>query len=53
MKTTYGILLMMAAVALVMTGAPARASEMDDRIESSAKNSYVFKTYLQGDDIKL
>jgi osmotically-inducible protein OsmY len=25
----------------------------DDRIESSAKQSYVFKTYLKGDDIKI
>jgi hyperosmotically inducible periplasmic protein len=29
------------------------ASEMDDRIESTAKESYVFKTYLQGDDIDI
>ena len=29
------------------------ASETDDRIESSAKQSYVFKTYLKGDDIKI
>ncbi len=27
------------------------ASDMDDRIESSAKESYVFKTYLSDDDI--
>jgi osmotically-inducible protein OsmY len=26
---------------------------MDDRIESSARNSYVFKAYLQTDDIKI
>ena len=26
---------------------------MDDRIESSAKKSYVFKTYLKDDDIKI
>ncbi len=32
---------------------PVCASEMDDRIELSAKRSYVFKTYLQGDDIKI
>jgi len=49
----YGVALMAAAVALVVTSAPVRASEMDDRIESSARNSYVFKTYLQGDDIKI
>jgi osmotically-inducible protein OsmY len=47
------VALMMAAVALVVARAPVRASEMDDRIESSARNSYVFKTYLQGDDIKI
>jgi hyperosmotically inducible protein len=29
------------------------ASETDDRIESSAKQSYVFKTYLKNDDIKI
>lgn len=28
------------------------ASDTDDRIESSAKESYVFKTYLMGDDVK-
>ena len=53
MKAMYRVALMMAAVALVVTSAPVRASEMDDRIESSARNSYVFKTYLQGDDIKI
>jgi hypothetical protein len=26
---------------------------MDNRIEASAKKSYVFKTYLKGDDIKI
>jgi osmotically-inducible protein OsmY len=49
----YRVALLLAAVALVVTSAPVRASEMDDRIESSARNSYVFKTYLQGDDIKI
>jgi osmotically-inducible protein OsmY len=42
-----------AAVALLMFSVPANASKMDDRIESSAKKSYVFKTYLQADDIKI
>ena len=40
-------------MALLMTGVPVHASTMDDRIESSAKKSYVFKTYLEGDDIKI
>jgi len=32
---------------------PVYASKMDSRIESTAKKSYVFQTYLQGDDIKI
>ena len=43
----------MAAVALLALGMPAYASKTDDRIESSAKKSYVFKTYLKHDDIKI
>ena len=54
MKTMYRLGVMMAAVvALLMTSVPVQASKMDDRIESSAKKSYVFKTYLKGDDIKI
>jgi osmotically-inducible protein OsmY len=42
------------AVALLLAGAPAQASsKMDNRIEASAKESYVFKTYLKGDAIKI
>ncbi len=44
---------MVAAVALLAISMPVYASKMDDRIESSAKKSYVFKTYLKGDDIKI
>jgi osmotically-inducible protein OsmY len=44
--------MMVAAVALLMTSATVYASK-DSRIESSAKQSYVFKTYLQGDDINV
>jgi osmotically-inducible protein OsmY len=47
---------MVAAVALLafsVLGVPVQASDMDDRIESSAKESYVFKTYLKDDDIKI
>jgi len=29
------------------------ATETDDRIESTAKQSYVFKTYLKSDDVKI
>ena len=53
MKAIYSISLMLAAVALLVISVPVCASEMDDRIESSARKSYVFKTYLQADDIKI
>jgi len=39
------------AVALLLTGSPARASDTVDRIESSAAQSYVFKNYLKDDAI--
>ena len=42
------------AVALLLANAPAHASsKTDNRIEASARKSYVFKTYLKGDDIKI
>ena len=54
MKTMYGLVVMIVAVvALLMTSAPLHASKMDSRIELSAKQSYVFKTYLKDDDIKI
>jgi hyperosmotically inducible periplasmic protein len=53
MKVIYRVTLMVAVIALLMTSVPAHASKMDGRIESSAKKSYVFKTYLKNDDIKI
>jgi len=54
MKKIYKLVVMMvAAVALLTLSMPVQASKIDNRIESSAKNSYVFKTYLQADDIKV
>lgn len=43
------------AAVFISLGASAalRASETDDRIESSAKKTYVYRTYLQGDDINI
>lgn len=52
-KTTYRLTLMVTVASLFLTTGPLFASEADDRIESSAKESYVFKTYLKGDDIKI
>ena len=54
MKTIYRLVVMMfAVVALLMLSMPVQASKMDNSIESSAKKSYVFKTYLKADDIKI
>jgi len=53
MKAINSISIKLAAVALLALSVPAYASEMDSRIESSAKESYVFKTYLKGDAIKV
>jgi osmotically-inducible protein OsmY len=54
MKKTMNCLVLTATVAfLFLTNVNLFASETDDRIESSAKQSYVFKTYLKGDDINI
>ncbi|MCK9197253.1 MAG: BON domain-containing protein [Syntrophales bacterium] len=54
MKKMYRLAVMMvAAVALLALSLPVQASKMDSRIESSAKKSYVFKTYLKSDDVKI
>jgi len=52
-KTTYRLALMVTVASVFLTNVPLFASDTDDRIESSAKQSYVFKTYLKGDDIKI
>jgi hyperosmotically inducible periplasmic protein len=53
MKKICSISLMVAVVALLIVSVPVHASKMDSSIESSAKKSYVFKTYLKTDDIKI
>jgi osmotically-inducible protein OsmY len=52
-KTMYRAVLIAIMASLFIINVHLAASEMDDRIESTAKESYVFKTYLQGDDIKI
>ena len=47
------VVMMVSVVALLALAAPAQASKLDSRIESSAKQSYVFMTYLKDDDIKI
>ena len=53
MKLMYSVTLMVVAAALLAISMPVHASKMDDGIESSAKKSYVFKTYLKDDDVKI
>jgi len=53
MKVTYTLALVMATVALLASGGPVRASDTDDRIETSFKNSFVYKTYLKDEHIKI
>jgi hyperosmotically inducible periplasmic protein len=52
-KIIYSVLLMGTAMALFIFCVPVQASQMDDRIESTARESYVFKTFLQEDDINI
>ncbi len=52
MKRIYPLALLVATGALLVTSSSLLASETDDRIESSAKKSYVFKTQLKDDAIK-
>lgn len=51
-KAIYRLAFAATAAVMSITSAPLRASEADDRIESSFKNSYVFKTYLVTDAVK-
>ena len=53
MKAIYYISLIVVAVVLLAFSVLVNASQMDDRIESTARKSYVFKTFLQGDDINI
>src|SRR5277367_5276606 len=58
-KRNYPLALVMTAGALaftavlVFTGGSVRASETDDRIDSSFKKTYVYKTYLKDEHIKI
>ena len=53
MKHIYPLALLAALSILLISGSSLRASDTDERIEISAKNSYVFKTYLKDDAIKI
>lgn len=53
MKALHSLSITLAVLALLAVSVPVMAATTDGRIETSAKQSYVFKTYLQKDDIKI
>ncbi len=53
MKTIHPLTLATIVSTLFITTSPLRAADTDDRIESAATKSYVFKTYLKDDAIKV
>jgi osmotically-inducible protein OsmY len=52
-KSMYRLALLAAVASMVFITIPVFGSETDDRIESSAKKTHVFKTYLKDDNIKM
>jgi osmotically-inducible protein OsmY len=52
MKGIYLNVFFVIMAAVLLANSPVRASETDDRIQSSAQDSYVYKTYLKDDSIK-
>lgn len=53
MKSNYLKVFVTVTAALLLMGVKLYASETDKAIEANAYKSYVFKTYLKGDDIKI
>jgi len=53
MKAMYPLTLAVAAAVLFASNMPLRASETDERIESSFNKTYVYKTYLKDEKIKI
>src|SRR5271154_4281363 len=53
MKAIHPLTLATIVSTLFITSSPLLAADTDSRIESSAAKSYVFKTYLKDDSIKM
>jgi osmotically-inducible protein OsmY len=51
MKQNFPKILVTLTLAMLLTGAYVRAADTNERIETAAKQSYVFKTYLEKDAI--
>ena len=52
-KPLYCLAVVAAMASMLFITVPLFASDTDDRIEASAQKTYVFKTYLKNDDIKI
>jgi len=44
---------MITVAALLIFSVPLHASKVDSRIKATARQSYIFKTFLQGDEVKI
>ncbi len=53
MKAIHTVPTIVAAIAILAFSVPVHAGKDDNKIESAAKESYVFKTYLKNDNIKV
>jgi len=51
-KSLYPLAMAAATAVLFVTSSPLRASDNDDKIESSFKKTYVYQTYLKDDGVK-
>jgi osmotically-inducible protein OsmY len=51
MKNFHPVAIMVAAGSLILSTSALLGADNDNRIESSAKSSYVFKTYLKNDSV--
>lgn len=52
-NTIFSLTFIAVLVAVLAVSAPLRASETDDKIASSLRQTYVYKTYLKEDSIKV
>jgi len=52
-KRNCPLALVVAVAAMLVSSVPVRASDTDERIESSFKKTYVYKTYLKDENIKI
>jgi hyperosmotically inducible protein len=52
-RTMFHLSAIGATTLILAISIPLRAADTDDKIESTAKKSYVYKTFLKGDDIKI